>query len=157
MKKLLENFNELKELPFPGSCESDALADWITNLAEIDGYYFDNVKLEPARHLGSPKYCGFIDHQTPRLHRFSDVREKDGIVANPQHCCHQCSIGNLTLSSYVGKVISSLNGGKREFINCEYLELLRKQLEDITELPEEDEEIFQACENYLEALASIAL
>ena len=96
MKKLLENFNELKELPFPGSCESDALADWITNLAEIDGYY-------------------------------------------------------------VGKVISSLNGGKREFINCEYLELLRKQLEDITELPEEDEEIFQACENYLEALASIAL
>ncbi len=64
---------------------------------------------------------------------------------------------NLTLSSYVGKVISPLNGGKREFINCEYLELLRKQLEDITELPEEDEEIFQACENYLEALASIAL
>ena len=66
-----ERFAEFRRLPFPKPGGSEELADWITDLAEVDGYYAGLIESALAGGSKGPLDTTHITELRLRLHEIS--------------------------------------------------------------------------------------
>jgi len=66
-----ERFAEFRRLPFPEPGDSEELADWIADLAEVDGYYAGLIDSALAGASKGPLDATHITALRLRLHEIS--------------------------------------------------------------------------------------
>lgn len=83
ISKIKHSFDELKHLPFPEATKNAAISEWISDLAEMDGFYAGlAVSLIKGRKIKTRKFPNFDSlfqdlHELENNSKMSQVRLKE--------------------------------------------------------------------------------